>query len=191
MGDFQTFGFEDFPANWSLGGGQKQIKKPKNLRLTIEFVPLASPVWQTDIESCVSARDWRRLCATQGGCAGGLCEVCRKGGREQGFSRGIEFHERWEYDEEHEIQTLKRLLVLCPLCHRVKHWNTLKNRDAENVLHHLMEVNQLESVEVAKHYLQEAYALYQQRSQIKWLLDLSWLENQGIQILPRRRYHAL
>ena len=50
------------------------------------------------------------------------CAICGKTGIEQGFNHPVEAHEIWDYDFDNCIQYFEGLVALCPICHKVIHW---------------------------------------------------------------------
>jgi hypothetical protein len=141
-------------------------------RLSIELIPATS--WFTNVRSAVSEAEWKRL---RQGCyrkAGYRCEVC--GGR--GEQWPVEAHEVFEYVLESggHVQRLLRLIALCPLCHKVKHFGLARvNGEQEQAGQHLMRVNGWTRQQAYDH-VQAAFALWEERSQQPWTLDLSHLK---------------
>lgn len=77
-------------------------------------------------------------------------------------------------DELHE-QRLVGLIVLCPSCHLVKHFGRALARGfAAEADDQLMFVNRWTAAE-AKQHAEQARQLWEQRSQHRWQLDVSWL----------------
>jgi 5-methylcytosine-specific restriction endonuclease McrA len=83
--------------------------------LTIELVPKTS--WCKNLRNELTQEDWDVLRKEAYRRAGYECEIC--GGR--GEKWPVECHERWEYDDAANVQSLSGLVALCPKCHRVKH----------------------------------------------------------------------
>lgn len=100
-------------------------------RLTIELVPRTC--WFDNVRSAVSSTDWKRLRQQTARTAGWKCQVC--GGK--GPRWPVECHEIWHYDDDHQYQTLKGLIALCPSCHEVKHmgFSELRGKKDEAVAH--------------------------------------------------------
>ena len=148
--------------------------KPRKL-LTIELVP--ATCWFSNVRSKVSSQDWERLKRITFKKANRLCEIC--GGR--GPKWPVECHEIWNYDDDKHIQTLVGLMALCPSCHEVKHRGlaNVKGR-GEIADQHLAEVNQW-TMQKTQQYIEEQFQVWKKRSQDEWELDISWLEQFGIQ----------
>lgn len=148
--------------------------------LFVDMVP--SSCWFTNVRSCVDERDWERLRRMVYGRVEHRCEACgRTADRDQGI--WLEAHERWAYDPETRVQTLRRLVCLCTPCHQLgTHFGlaTVRGRD-EEALEHLMAVNKWSRAEVLEH-VRVAGDLWQERSRTDWTLDLSILTKVGISL---------
>ena len=138
--------------------------------LTIELVPRT--VWYSNLRSELSKEQWdflRRACYRK---AEYVCEIC--GG--EGPKWPVECHEIWEFDDSQRTQTLKGLIALCPDCHSVKHIGLagmLGKGQATRA--HLARVNGW-SAKQAQDCVRKAFALWEERSQHDWTLDISWIE---------------
>jgi hypothetical protein len=143
-------------------------------RLTIELVP--STCWFTNVRDQVSREDWDRIRSQVYERAGHHCEVC--GGR--GSKHPVECHEVWEYEEAERVQRLVRMIALCPACHEVKHIGLagIKGR-GEIAAAHLAEVNHW-TAQVTARYIDQAFAVWRERSDRTWSLDVSALAAYGI-----------
>jgi hypothetical protein len=143
-------------------------------RLTIELVPRMC--WFSNVRDRVSREDWDRIRKQVYERAGHHCEVC--GGR--GSGHPVECHEVWEYDETARVQLLVRMVALCPGCHEVKHIGLagIKGR-GEIAAAHLAGVNGW-TPRVTARYIDQAFAVWQERSDRPWSLDVSALAAYGI-----------
>ncbi|MGA6173849.1 DUF5710 domain-containing protein [Streptomyces sp. NPDC012600] len=149
--------------------------------LFVDLVP--STCWFTNVRSCVDARDWERLRRMITGRAGQRCEICGAG-EDRGTRRWLEAHERWVFDDTARVQTLKRLICLCTDCHTVTHFGYAQVRGVERqALAHLVRVTRM-SESQARLHISSAFALWEQRSQTAWTLDLGILTNAGIALAP-------
>lgn len=138
--------------------------------LTVELVPRTS--WYRNVRSNVPPEEWEKLKRITSQRAGHRCEIC--GGR--GSRWPVECHEVWQYDDVQHIQKLIRLIALCPACHEVKHLGLAGTRGRSNeALAHLAKVNKW-SMTDARHYVEACYELWYQRSNHKWTLDISYLD---------------
>lgn len=143
--------------------------------LTIELVPKTA--WYKNVRSNVSKDDWERLKKIIFSRAGHKCEIC--GG--WGSRWPVECHEIFVYDDEHHIQKLEKLVALCPPCHEVKHIGLagLRGRGS-SAKAHLAKVNKW-SIEDVELYIEACFELWYRRSCHEWELDLSYLEQFGIE----------
>lgn len=137
-------------------------------KLTIELVPKTA--WFKNLRSELSKEQWDRLrkdCYRQ---ANYICECC--GGK--GDKWPVECHEVWKYDDKNKLQTLIRLISLCPSCHEVKHIGlaSIKGRK-EIATKHLSKINGW-GLTQTENYINAAFSLWQQRSKYKWSMDISW-----------------
>lgn len=144
------------------------------MKLTIELVPKTA--WYSNVRSMVSKANWDVLRREAYKKSNYKCEVC--GG--VGQKHPVECHEIWKYDDKARIQTLVGLTALCPACHEVKHIGlaSMRGRRKETV-NHLLEINQW-TEDQAESYIEEQYLLWMARSQYSWQVDLTWLEDRGI-----------
>lgn len=146
---------------------------PRTL-LTVELVPRTC--WFSNVRSEVSPEEWDRLREATYRRAGNRCEVC--GGR--GPRWPVEAHEIWRYNDTARTQTLLGLIALCPACHRVKHIGLAEAKGhGRSAIKHLARVNGW-SVEDAEAYVEVQFEIWSRRSHHDWTLDISWLEQFGI-----------
>ena len=159
--------------------------------LFVDLVPRSC--WFTNVRTCVSERDWERLRrmitrrADRRGEACGAVEDCAQ-------QLWLEAHERWHYNPDTSVQTLRRLVCLCSACHLSTHFGyanvTGRTREAFD---HLCAVTGM-SAEHANHHIANAEHDWIQRSRRAWTLDLSMLTDAGITLrkpdTPARRAAA-
>ena len=143
---------------------------PSHPRLEVELVP--EPCWWSNVRSIVDPPVWDRLRRQVYRQARYRCEIC--GGR--GPQHPVEAHEVWAYDDLRRIQRLERLIALCPACHEVKHLGLARVRGIERrALAHLARVNGWPP-ETVTLYTRRAFAVWEQRSEHGWNLDLGGLD---------------
>ena len=156
--------------------------------LFVDLVPQSC--WFTNVRSGVAAADWDRVRRMVYRRAGDRCEACGRA-RDQAAGVRMEAHERWYFDDARGIQVLRRLICLCGSCHGTTHFGlaNVQGRAAE-ALGHLIAVTGT-SRELAEAHVDEAFALWQQRSARTWDLDLSILTAAGVTLArpvsPARR----
>jgi len=145
--------------------------------LFVDLVP--SSCWFTNVRWCVTEADWERLRRPIVRRAEGRCEAC---GAERG--QRVEVHERWHYDYDRSVQSLRRLVALCPACHSTTHFGHAAaiGRDGE-ARAHLQAVTGMTD-DQAREHITAAYERWAVRSAMTWELDLSVLTGASIQ--PRR-----
>jgi hypothetical protein len=145
-----------------------------NIKLTIELVPRTA--WYTNVRSNVSNDEWdviRKKCYRL---AGNVCEICGDTSKNQGKKYDLECHEIWDYDDKNKIQKLTRLIGLCNHCHTVKHPGLAnKQGRADIVTQQLIKVNKMSESEV-EDYINESFAIWMERSEHKWELDITYLK---------------
>ena len=94
------------------------------------------------------------------------------------YTRRLEAHEKWSYDEERAVQKLETVVALCHNCHEVKHISRtqLVGRGAE-AMEWFMKVNACSQMEYHA-ALGKANEEYLRRNRVEgWTTDLSWLKN--------------
>jgi hypothetical protein len=141
------------------------------MKLTVELVP--STCWYVNVRSSVGQSKWNQIRKEVYKLAGYKCEVC--GG--VGSTWPVEAHEIFEYDDQNHVQTLTRIIALCPKCHEVKHLGramSCGNLDAAK--EHLANVNEW-TVKEADDYVAEQFDVWRERSKHNWTLDLTILED--------------
>jgi 5-methylcytosine-specific restriction endonuclease McrA len=138
------------------------------MKLLIELVP--STAWEDNLRNRVEADEWDQLKSWCYRKAGYRCQIC--GGK--GPKHPVECHEIWDYKDG--IQKLTGLIALCPACHEVKHFGRAQIVGREKAaIKHLMKVNDWTKQEALDH-IEEAFEVWEIRSQRDWTLDLSWVE---------------
>ena len=151
--------------------GRKRTRPPK---LTVDLVP--QTCWYPNVRSELSDDEWdlvqRAVCRQ----AGHRCEVCGRGGSRH----PVECHEVWVYDDERHVQRLERMIALCAACHECKHMGHANDTEhGVRVRRHLAKVNGWSASEVER-YVELVFAVWQQRCQHEWELDLSALDPYGV-----------
>ncbi len=165
------------PTGWRRGARQPAaipapIPSPAAVpaaRLTIELVPATS--WYHNVRALVDEQTWDRIRRKVYRQAGYRCELC--GGR--GPAHPVECHEVWRYDDQTRTQTLVGMIALCPACHQVKHLGlaNVRGKGAE-ARAHLLRVNGW-TPEQADAHIEQAFQVWERRSQGPWTLDLDGL----------------
>ncbi|MDA8209619.1 MAG: DUF5710 domain-containing protein [Actinomycetota bacterium] len=150
--------------------------------LYIDLVP--SSCWFTNVRSSVTKREWDRIRRMVYKRANHECEIC--GAAPAMDNRVVpEAHERFSYDEWSGVQKLERLICLCRDCHTASHFGlaTIQGK-AEQAEAHMRKVNHWSAKEFEDH-MNEAGTRWSNRSKRTWILDLSILEDAGIELRER------
>jgi hypothetical protein len=139
-------------------------------RLFIELVPRTC--WLSNVRNHVTEEQWNTIRKHTFRTARYVCQIC--GGK--GDAWPVECHELFAYDDATCTQKLLSFQALCPCCHRVKHFGMtqVKGLEAE-AFAQLCKVNGWTD-EQARRHVSEQFALWHQRSEREWSIDLSYLE---------------
>ena len=141
------------------------------MKLTIELVPKTS--WYTNVRSNVSKEQWDKLRNKCYFDAHYKCEIC--GGK--GSKWPVECHEIWDYDDTNHIQKLTGLIALCPDCHTTKHPGLAAIKGKHYiVMSQLTKINNMTDTKAAC-YLEECFNIWRKRSEHKWTIDISFIDN--------------
>lgn len=144
--------------------------------LIIEMVPRTC--FFSNLRSNLSKKDWEKLRQWRIREADGRCEIC---GSLNG-GRSLECHEIWEYEEDTYTQKLAGLVALCRECHRAKHMALAREMGWEDAARrHIMRINRWTPGQVEV-YINEAFELFEYRSQFQWALDIQWLTGMEVTI---------
>jgi hypothetical protein len=140
------------------------------VRLRVELVPKTS--WYGDLRELVDEETWDRISRQVARRAGDRCEIC--GGGDPG-DHPVECHEVWRYDDRVRLQTLLRIVALCPDCHTVEHMGFANMHGGGTAARaHLARVNGWTLVQTDAH-IAMAFRVWAQRNQGPWILDLEGL----------------
>ena len=152
-------------------------------KLTIELVP--KHAWFSNLRSNLSREQWDVVRKAVYLKAGFKCEIC--GGH--GERNRIEAHEIWSYHsiDGRNIQRLERVAGLCPRCHQVKHIGLAEiSGRGDSCREQLAKVNEWDMGQVEA-YVQEQFRLWEERSELEWELDVTWLESNFNYTMPKKR----
>jgi hypothetical protein len=140
------------------------------LRLRVEMVPQSS--WYKDLHELLDDATWTRISSLVTEGAGERCEIC--GGRGPRH-RPVECHELWRFDDPVRVQTLVRVVALCPECHTVQHWGFARKHGGDTQARaHLAKVNGWSLARTDVH-IADAFRVWAQRNQGPWIVDLDGL----------------
>lgn len=141
------------------------------VELFVDMVPTTA--WFSNLRSELQPAEWEAVKRKTYHLAGHLCQAC--GGR--GPRHPVEVHERWDFNASTGIQTLLRVIALCPACHEATHYGLAslngRTRQAKDQLMRVTGLNELQ----ANRHIHEAMEAYRERSAQEWTLDARWLLN--------------
>ena len=138
------------------------------MKLEIELVP--STVWFSSLHRLMSRKAWNRVRDNIISKNGRKCQICAE------TEGTLNLHEIWEYDNKNHIQKVKGFILLCKMCHHVKHIGLagiLANEgklDYNEVIRHFCKVNNCSEREFEKH-VNDAFAIWRERSLQQWKQD--------------------
>jgi hypothetical protein len=145
------------------------VEGGRAVKLIVELVP--EPCWGSNLRDRVSPEAWQSLRQQTSAEYKHCCGICGAAGR-------LNCHERWAYDDERHIQKLEGFIVLCDMCHHVKHiglTGVLASKGKLNfqkVLDHYCQVNECTQEAFRAHEV-AAWDLWRRRSAFKeWETDL-------------------
>ena len=132
-------------------------------------------LWGINLRKILPKSKWdelrKKIYASKGYC----CEVC--GGK--GHDWPVECEESWKYFHVSEISgvaSLTRLQSLCPTCHKIKHLGKANiDGTLDDVAAHMAALN-LWSKWQTNTVVQEAFALWEERSQMNWSFNFDSLK---------------
>jgi hypothetical protein len=147
--------------------------KDKTLKLSIELVP--STVWESSLYKLMPREVWNSIRDDFIKENGRKCQVCGE------IEGKMNLHEVWKYDDVKHIQKLEGFIILCGMCHHVKHIGLagiLANQgklDYDKVIEHFCNVNDCTKKEFENHRT-EAFEIWGKRPKQKWKQDFGKYE---------------
>jgi 5-methylcytosine-specific restriction endonuclease McrA len=136
--------------------------------LSIELVP--STVWESSVYKLMSREVWDSIRNDFIKENGRKCQVCGE------TSGTMNLHEIWNYNDKKHVQKLEGFILLCRMCHHVKHIGLagiLANQgklDYDKVIEHFCKVNDCTKKEFEKHKA-KAFEIWRERSEYEWNQD--------------------
>lgn len=150
-----------------------------NNELYVDMIP--SSCWFTNVRYCVKKEDWDKIRKNVYMRVGFRCECCFIDCIKNKIP--IEAHERWDYDYLTLTQKLVRLIGLCKLCHQSTHLGFATiNGNGETAIKHLQKVRNFTEEEVKEH-IDMATAIWNERNQYEWKLNLDLITLNGFEII--------
>ena len=140
-------------------------------KLNFELVP--DSCWYSNLRSLLKPAQWDVVRRAAYARANSHCMICGR------FTRRLEAHERWSYDEETHTQILTDVIALCHQCHSVIHiGRTQLTGGEEEACKWFMQVNDCTYADY-RAALGKANEDHIRRNKIpEWKLDVSWLAKQ-------------
>jgi len=139
------------------------------MKLEIEFIP--TTLRYSSFHRLFSREEWNKLRDEIIEKNGRRCQIC-------GETKGImNLDPIWSYDDEEHVQKLEGLILLCEMCHYIKHLSivgTLADRgmlDYNRIIEHFCKVNNC-SKEEFEESKAKAFEIWETRSMYKWKRDL-------------------
>lgn len=147
--------------------------------LYVDLIPKSC--WFTNVRYCVRPEDWDKIRKIVYSRARYKCECCGIYCIKNKIP--IEAHERWDYNYDTNTQKLVRLIGLCKLCHSTTHFGLSRmNGMEEKVSNHLKKVRNFNFEELKEH-IDVAYAIWLERNNLEWNLDLDLITSNGFEIV--------
>ena len=138
------------------------------MKLEIELVP--STVWFSSLYQLLPREVWNRIRNEIIADRGRQCQIC-------GETEGVmNLHEIWQYDDENHIQNLEGFILLCRMCHNVKHIGLTgilarKGKlNYDDVVEHFCKVNNCSRKDFENHE-KDAFESWRERSKHEWKQD--------------------
>lgn len=138
------------------------------MKLTTELVP--STVWYSSLYRLLPGEVWNNI---RNGIIeenGRKCQIC---GETEGR---MNLHEIWRYDDRNHMQKLEGFILLCEMCHHVKHLGLAGilagegKLDYNDVIKHFCRVNECKPKDFNSHE-KLAFEVWSKRSQHPWKQD--------------------
>lgn len=136
--------------------------------MSIELVP--SNIWESSVHKLMSREVWDSIRNDFIKENGRKCQVYGE------TSGTMNLHEIWNYDDKKHVQKLEGFILLCRMCHHVKHIGLagiLANQgklDYDKVIEHFCKVNDCTKKEFEKHKA-KAFEIWRERSEYEWNQD--------------------
>jgi len=156
--------------------------------LYVDLIPHSS--WYQSVRENIDLVDWERIKEMCKKRVAYRCELC---GSYPNYEQKnyLECHERFLFDKDKRVQKLVRFVCLCSRCHYVTHWGLSAILGREDIAFaHLMKVNKWDEERVHTH-VEHRFALWEEKSEISWNIDISILDSMGIKQVPNPAKQSL
>jgi hypothetical protein len=138
------------------------------VKLEIDLVPTTA--WGKNLRTQLGATKWGKLRKQVIADQGNVCAICSS-------TEKLQCHEIWEFNDKNGVQLLKGFQASCSLCHLSSHFGLAQNLSVQghvnidNVISHFLTVNSISMKQFEKHK-NEAFAIWRERSEREWELNL-------------------
>jgi len=143
------------------------------MKLTAELVP--STVWYSSLYRLLPKDEWDRIRDNIIRENERRCQIC-------GELKGVmNLHEIWKYDDINYVQKLDGFILLCKMCHHIKHIGLAGilasegKLDYNDVVAHFCKVNGCSEKEFDTH-VKKAFQVWKERSKHEWKQDFGEFE---------------
>ena len=138
------------------------------MKLTAELVPKTA--WNQSLSELLPRKVWDGIRENIIRDRGKKCQICNE------TERKMSLHEIWNYDDVTHVQKLSGFILLCSLCHNVKHIGLAGilakqgRLDLNRVIKHFCTVNGCSEKEFNEH-VKDAFTIWRERSKHQWTQD--------------------
>ena len=138
------------------------------MKLLVELVPKTA--WNKSLSELLPRKVWNGIRENVIRDNGKKCQICDE------IEGTMSLHEIWSYDDLKHVQKLDGFILLCSLCHHVKHIGLAGilakqgKLDFNKVIEHFCSVNCCSEKEFKEH-MKDAFAIWRERSQYQWTQD--------------------
>jgi hypothetical protein len=143
------------------------------MKLIAELVPKTA--WSKSLFQLLPDNIWNNIRENFIIENGKKCQIC-------GETEGImNLHEIWNYDDANHIQKLEGLILLCTMCHHIKHMGLALNLikqgklDDDKLTQHFCRINNCSEKEFLEH-VNDSLRIWGKRSQYSWKQDFGAYE---------------
>lgn len=84
------------------------------MKLHIELIPASA--WSSSLKQTLKPTDWKKIRNLALADQNGDCYICGQ------RCKSLDGHELWEFDKEHQLQKLVRIIGVCKSCHNTIHY---------------------------------------------------------------------
>jgi len=136
--------------------------------LEIELVP--STVWYSSLYRLLPKEMWNSIRNEIIRENGRKCQICGE------TESVMNLHEIWKYDDINQIQKLEGFILLCGMCHHIKHIGLAGilasegKLDYNKIIEHFCKVNKCTKKEFEEHSA-KAFDIWGKRSRYEWKQD--------------------